>query len=194
MTIIAKSVRGDPAQEKAWLGAIAQGDRRAFEALYKEFAPRVFRFVVRMIRDESKAEEVVNDVMVEIWKNAGLFEGRSSASTWILSIARFRALNAVRGKKLDTTDIDEATNIADEQEGLAEITDRHARSKLLKTAIEHLSQAHREVLELTFFHGLNCKEIAEIVQRPENTVKTRMFHAKKRLAPILEGMGLAGAA
>ena len=63
MAMIAKSVRGDPAQEKAWLGAIAQGDRRAFEALYREYAPRIFRFVVRMIRDESKAEEVVNDVI-----------------------------------------------------------------------------------------------------------------------------------
>ena len=181
-----------PTLEAFWLERIAERDKRAFEALYTEFAPRVFRFAVRMINDETKAEEVVNDVMVEVWKSAGQFQGRSAASTWIFSIARHRALNAIRGKKLSTTALDDARDVKDESEDPMTATDENITQTLLKEAINHLSTEHREVVELTFFQGLNYKEIAQIAQCPENTVKTRMFHARKRLKPILESMGISG--
>ena len=176
-----------------WLQRVARRrDRRAFEQLYGEYAPRIFRFVVRMIRDETKAEEVTNDVMVEVWKAAGNFEGRSSLSTWIFSIARFRALNAIRGKRVVTTDIEEAAHVSDEREDPMAATDSSQQSKLLREALDQLSAEHREVVELTFFHGLNYKDIARITECPENTVKTRMFHARKKLKPILETLGLTG--
>lgn len=181
-----------PTLEAFWLERIADRDKRAFEALYTEFAPRVFRFAVRMINDETKAEEVVNDVMVEVWKSAGQFKGRSAASTWIFSIARHRALNAIRGKKLSTTALDDARDVKDESEDPMTATDENITQTLLKEAINHLSTEHREVVELTFFQGLNYKEIAQIAQCPENTVKTRMFHARKKLKPILESMGISG--
>ena len=87
-------------RDEAWLAAIARGDRSAFDELYREYGPRVFRFSFRLIRDQTKAEEVTNDVMLEIWKHAAKFEHRSSVSTWIFGIARHRTLNAVRGKTL----------------------------------------------------------------------------------------------
>lgn len=201
MGIAAENVRqptrdpdaGDGASiEVLWLERIARRDRGAFEELYREYGPRVFRFAVRMIRDETKAEEVTNDVMVEIWKSAGQFKGRSRASTWIFSIARHRALNAVRRKQLPMTGLDDAAEVRDETEDPMASTDQQTTSDLLRTAIDQLSNEHREVIELTFFHGLNYKEIAKIVECPEGTVKTRMFHAKKQLGPLLSALGVTG--
>lgn len=184
---------GDAASiEVLWLERIARRDRAAFEELYKEYGPRVFRFAVRMIRDETKAEEVTNDVMVEVWKSAGKFKGRSQPSTWIFSIARHRALNAVRRKQIPTTALDDAVEIQDESEDPMAATDQSTTSDLLRTALDQLSNEHREVVELTFFHGLNYKEISQIVECPEGTVKTRMFHAKKQLGPLLTALGVTG--
>jgi len=175
-----------------WLERIANRDRKAFEQLYREYGPRVFRFAVRMIRDETRAEEVTNDVMVEIWKSAGKFQGRSAVSTWIFSIARHRALNAVRRKTLPMTNIDDAPEPQDDREDPLASTDQSTTGDLLRTAIEQLSREHREVIELTFFQGLNYREIATIIECPEGTVKTRMYHAKKQLGPLLTSMGVTG--
>ena len=172
---------------------VAAGDKAAFETLFTTYGERVFRYAHRMISDVSRAEEVTNDVMMEIWKNAGKFEGRSKVSTWILGITRHLALNAVRGKKLDTMDIDDAPEIADEaqsaQSGVL-ARDRDGIKADLRAALGHLSADHRDVIELTFFQGCSYQEIAEIVGCPENTVKTRMFHARKQLKEILLGLGV----
>ncbi|MFQ5636144.1 MAG: sigma-70 family RNA polymerase sigma factor [Gammaproteobacteria bacterium] len=183
---------GEASIEVLWLEKIARRDRRAFEELYREYGPRVFRFAVRMIRDETKAEEVTNDVMVEVWKSAGQFKGQSAPSTWIFSIARYRALNAVRRKQIPTTALDDAAEIRDEHEDPMAATDQSTTSDLLRTALDQLSADHREVVELTYFHGMNYKEIARIVECPEGTVKTRMFHAKKQLGPLLSALGVTG--
>ena len=150
---------------------------------------------MRQISDAGKAEEVTNDVMLEVWKNAGKFEGRSKVSTWLLGIARHRALNAVRRKELATTDIDDAAPVADEQIVSGEVVEERAQQATelregLRTALGKLSPEHRDVVELTFFHGLNYQEIASIAGCPENTVKTRMFHAKKKLRQILAELNL----
>jgi RNA polymerase sigma-70 factor (ECF subfamily) len=181
-------------RDEAWLAAIAKGDRRAFDELYREYGPRIFRFAYRLIHDRAKAEEVTNDVMLEIWKHAGEFERRSSVSTWILGIARYRTLNAVRGKTLHLAPVEEAETVADETTTTAEVAlDQAAIGRALRAALDRLSPEHREVIELTFFNDLSYKEIAEIANCPENTVKTRMFHAKKRLEPILATLVAAGA-
>ncbi len=181
------------AEELAWIRCIAGGDRSALRLLYARYSGRIFRFVLRMINDEAKAEEVVNDVMMEVWKSAASFEGRSSPSTWILGIARFRTLNAVRGKKLDTVALDQAPEQEDEQEDASTGKSREQMKALLRRAIDRLSLEHREVVELTFFHGHSYPEIASILQCPENTVKTRMFHARAKLKPWLQNMGLSAA-
>ncbi len=169
---------------------IAEGDRRAFEQLFESYGERVFRYAHRLISDVTKAEEVTNDVMLEVWKTAARFEGRSKVSTWILGITRHLALNAVRRKTLDTIDVDAAPEISDE--GLTTGAVEHDR-KVLKDAVRdalgRLSTDHRDVIELTFFQGMSYGEIAEIVGCPENTVKTRMFHARKQLKGFLEAAG-----
>ncbi|RDE24543.1 RNA polymerase subunit sigma [Motiliproteus coralliicola] len=181
------------AEEVAWIHRIGQGDKAALQLLYQRYASRIFRFVIRMIKDEAKAEELVNDVMMEIWKSAASFEGRSSPSTWILGIARFRTLNAVRGKKLDTVELSQAPEAVDEGEDASTGKSQEQLRALMRQSIARLSDEHREVVELTFFHDCSYKEIAEILQCPENTVKTRMYHAKAKLKPWLKNMGLAEA-
>lgn len=190
---IAASAVEPPDRDQAWIAAVATGDRRAFDELYREYGPRVFRFSYRLIRDQTKAEEVTNDVMLEVWKHAARFEGRSSVSTWIFGIARHRTLNAVRGKTLHLTAMDEAEHVADETITAEKAIDQDTSRNALREALDKLSPDHREVLELTFFYELSYKEIAEIANCPENTVKTRMFHAKKRLEPILAKLVAAGA-
>lgn len=185
----------EPAREAdiELVARVATGDKQAFETLFASFGERVFRYAHRLIHDVPKAEEVTNDVMIEVWKNAAKFEGRSKVSTWILGITRHLALNAVRGKKLDTVDIDLAPEIVDSSQSAevgaidGEQTDLKAK---LRRALAQLSGDHRDVIELTFFHGCSYQEIAAIVGCPENTVKTRMFHARKQLQGILPGLGL----
>lgn len=181
-----------PSQLGNDLAAVARGDRRAFERLYRDFGPRVFRFAFRLTRDRAKAEEVVNDVMLEVWKSADRFSGLSSPSTWILGIARHRTLNAVRGKTLFLTALDSAAEVPDESPGIEAGLDRETLAARLRAALERLSPEHREVIELTFGEELSYKEIAAIAQCPENTVKTRMFHAKKKLEPLLAALVSGG--
>jgi len=185
----------DPASDSdiELVARVAAGDKAAFETLFSTYGERVFRYAHRMISDVSRAEEVTNDVMMEIWKNAGKFEGRSKVSTWILGITRHLALNAVRGKKLDTMDIDDAPEIADDSQSAqsgALARDAEALKQDLRAALGQLSDDHRDVVELTFFQGCSYQEIAEIVGCPENTVKTRMFHARKQLKDILSALGV----
>lgn len=170
---------------------IGEGDKQAFEALFQVFGERVFRYAYRLISHQGKAEEVTNDVMLEVWKNARKFEARSKVSTWILGITRHVALNAVRRKEFDTVDIDDAPEqAADLPATPAMERDRSKLKVELKKALVKLSPEHRDVVELTFFHGCSYQEIAEIVQCPQNTVKTRMHHAKKQLLGFLTEAGL----
>ena len=96
------------ATDQQLIDRIAAGDREAFEILFRQYGERVFRYACRLISDVGKAEEVTNDVMMEVWKTAPRFEGRSKVSTWILGITRHLALNSVRRKRPDTVDVDEA--------------------------------------------------------------------------------------
>jgi RNA polymerase sigma-70 factor, ECF subfamily len=170
---------------------IGQGDRRAFEQLFTHYGERVFRYAYRLISDAAKAEEVTNDVMLEVWKSAGKFEGRSKVSTWLLGITRHVALNAVRRKKFDTVDVNDAPEIAAPASHAAGHEQDHNKLKSgLRAALARLSPEHRDVVELTFFHDCSYQEIAEIVGCPANTVKTRMFHAKKQLKGLLLEAGL----
>ncbi|MEQ9452282.1 MAG: sigma-70 family RNA polymerase sigma factor [Pseudomonadales bacterium] len=178
-------------QQIELVARIATGDKAAFEQLYKAFGERVFRYAFRMISSQGKAEEVTNDVMLEVWKNAAKFESRSKVSTWILGITRHVALNAVRRKEFDTVDIDDAPEAEVEIAATPAVQrDRVTLKAALKQALKHLSPEHRDVVELTFFHGCSYQEIAEIVNCPPNTVKTRMHHAKKLLVGYLTETGL----
>ena len=169
----------------------ATGDKQAFQALFQALGERVFRYALRLISNPSKAEEVTNDVMLEVWKKAATYERRSKVSTWILGITRHVALNAVRRKEFDTVDIDEGPEIEVEIDETPSVErDRAALKREIRRSLEKLSAEHRDVIELTFFHGCSYQEIANIVGCPPNTVKTRMHHAKKILMGYLSEAGM----
>lgn len=182
----ASSLARTPQGEACLVGRIAGGDRHAFEALYRAYFPRLGRFLQRMTRSTPLIEEVVNDTMLAVWRKAESFDGSSKVSTWIFAIAYRRACTALRA-------LDEPVDSAeDEGEGLdADRPDRQLERQRLGHAIDAalaaLPLAQRTVFQLTFYHDMSYMEIAEIMECPVNTIKTRMFHARKRLATLLDG-------
>ena len=171
------------------LGAVAKQDRRAFDALYRRYYRRVFHFVLRLVRQEAAAEEVVSDTMFAVWQGAGTFEGGSSVSTWILGIAYRQAMKSLeRNRKhavVDSNDEVLATTVdahPDADPELAASTESYGA--LIQQGLSSLQEHHRVVVELTAM-GHSYGEIAQIVGCPENTVKTRMFHARLQLKRYL---------
>ena len=171
-------------QEKALLKAIARGDRRAFAELYQVYQPRLHAYLRRLLRNPATVEEVVDDVMFVVWKDARKFRGDSATSSWIFGIAYRKAMSAVRSSSRRNAAIDHGADV----ETIAEEPSR--QHELLRVALAELSDDHRQVVELTYFCGFSYQEIAQIADCPVNTVKTRMFHAQRRLKyllPILAG-------
>jgi RNA polymerase sigma-70 factor, ECF subfamily len=178
--------------ELGWIQRIAEGDRDAFEKLYAAYQTRLFRYLLRMVSDTGAAEELTNDTMVAAWKAAGSFRGHSKASTWLFGIARHKALNVLRQRQVVTVEVESAMAVAALSAGPEQSVARDHLRQTMKQALEELSAEHREVMELTFYQELSYQEIAEIIECPVNTVKTRMFYAKKKLQEILESRGITG--
>ncbi len=178
------------AHERRLLSRVADGDRRAFEQLYFAYQPRLMRFVARMVRCENSAEEVVNDVMLVLWRSASRFAGRSRVSTWVFGIAYRTALRALRRRRLRRL-------ISFPGDALQEVSVEggyalHVEQQWLRRGFDSLSAPQRAVVELCYFGGYGYAEIAQIVGCPENTVKTRMFHARKKLKLALPALAGAG--
>ncbi len=172
------------ARDLALLEAIRGRDRQAFTALYQRYRPRLWAYLHRMLGDRHSVEEVLDDVMFVVWKDAARFAGRSSVSTWIFGIAYRQGLSAVRVAARRNQRIDAA---ADTDQVAAKSVNH---DDLLPKALARLSEQHRQVIELTYYFGFSYSEIAVIADCPENTVKTRMFHARKnlqQLLPVLAG-------
>jgi RNA polymerase sigma-70 factor, ECF subfamily len=165
--------------------AIANGSQAAMRTLYGRHHVRVYRFIARLVSDTSFAEDLISEVFLSVWRHAGTFENRSRVSTWILSIARFKALTAL-GRRPDSQ-LDEAASemIADSAETPEQTVLHTDRDAQLRSCIAQMSREHREVIDLVYYHDKSVEEIAEIIQLPKNTVKTRTFYARKRLARLL---------
>lgn len=177
---------------EALLARIARGDRRALERLYRDHHGRIHAFILQRVGEPALAAEVLNDVMLALWRQAAQFQGRSKAMTWILGIAHHKAMDALRrrGRDAHLTDLDDAPEPSDEADvaaALAALDD----GELLRFCLGKLSEAHRAVVHLTFFEDLAYPEIAEILACPVGTVKTRMMHAKRALRRCLERAGAA---
>jgi len=145
----------------------------------------LYRWIKRMVLDEALAEDLVSEVFLDVWRQAASFEGRSSVSTWLFAVARYKALSARRRRTDAELDEDAALRIpdpADDPETSLLKKDRSARIAQLLT---NLSLKHREVLDLVYYHGKSVREVAEITGTAEATVKTRMFHARKRLGALM---------
>ena len=172
------------------LEKIAAGDRTAMHTLYTRHNVRVYRFVLRMLRDTASAEDLVSQVFLDVWRTASQFEGRSQVSTWLLSIARFKALTAMRQRKHEDIDQDDVMQIADQADTPEASLDRSRTSAILRACVAKLSPAHREIINLVYYHEKSVEEVAALVGIPASTVKTRMFYARKQLAELLKSAGI----
>jgi RNA polymerase sigma-70 factor (ECF subfamily) len=176
--------------DEVLIGRIANGDRLAMQVLYARHHVRVFRFVVRLVRDEATAEDVISEVFLDVWRQAGRFEGRSTVSTWVLAIARFKALSSLRRRPDEKLDDEVAEAIEDPLDDPEITLEKKDKSASLRKCLMGLSPEHREIIDLVYYHEKSVEEVAEIVGIPQNTVKTRMFYARKRLAELLKAQGI----
>jgi RNA polymerase sigma-70 factor (ECF subfamily) len=172
------------------IGRIATGDRLAMQVLFARHHVRVYRFVLRLVRDESVAEDLISEVFLDVWRQAGRFEGRSQVSTWLLAIARFKALSALRRRPDEELDDETAEAIEDPSDDPEVTLDKKDKSAAIRKCLEKLSAEHREIIDLVYYHEKSVEEVSQIVGIPENTVKTRMFYARKRLAELLKAAGI----
>ena len=167
------------------LQRVANKDRKAFEQLYSRQYPQLNRYLNRLLRRPEMVEEVLNDAMFVVWEKAERFEGRSKVSTWITGIAYLKGIKAL--DRVKTMPEQRAENLADSEdiEESVNLISRIGLQDWLRAALEQISADQRSVVELTYFSGYSYREIAIIMDCPVNTVKTRMFHAKRRLAKLL---------
>jgi RNA polymerase sigma-70 factor (ECF subfamily) len=181
-----ESAAASPCDDAGLIARIAGGDLRAFEELYRLYQARLTRFILNMIHRPQLAEEVLNDTMLVVWNRASSFDGGSKPSTWIFAIAYRRALSALRRNR-DPVEDPHGPLRASEDEGPDQQLGRIQVRRILMGAMTELSAEHRAVVDLTYFHELGYREIAEIMNCPVDTVKTRMFHARRRLRRVLDG-------
>jgi len=181
-----RSSRVTGSDELRLLALVRTGDRRAFEELYKLYHPRLTRFLFNLVRRPTMVEDVLNETMMVVWERADTFSGASRLSTWIFAIAFRKAMKALRRQDDAIDDPDSDQRVSSEPSPEDEFG-QNRRHQLLMKAIDELSPSHRAVVDLTYFHEIGYREIASILDCPVDTVKTRMFHARRHLRRILEG-------
>lgn len=179
------------ADERALLKGIAAGDSKALERLFALTQTRVFRFLMRMVKNRALAEDLVNEVFLAVWQNAHRYEGRSQPVTWILSIAHNKAASALRKRtEVLGVDSDSGAEPASEEDLPDVVAQKHDKSALIRACISELSIDHRTILDLVYYQEQKVSEVAEVLGIPENTVKTRMFYARKKLSELLLARGV----
>jgi RNA polymerase sigma-70 factor (ECF subfamily) len=176
--------------DEVLIARIASGDRLAMQVLFARHHVRVYRFVLRLVRNEATAEDLISEVFLDVWRQAGKFEGRSAVSTWMLSIARFKALSALRKRPEMELDEETAERIEDESDDPETALAKKDKGALLRQCLTALSAEHREIVDLVYYHEKSVEEVAGIVGIPEATVKTRMFYARKKLSELLKEKGI----
>jgi RNA polymerase sigma-70 factor, ECF subfamily len=165
---------------------IASGDQLAMRTLFARHHTQIYRFVQRLLKNEAAAEDIVSEVFLDVWRQARRFERRSTVSTWLLSIARFKAISSMRRRQTVELDVEKIANIADPADDPEVSLVHKCDAALLRKCLTQLSPAHAEVLDLVYYHGRTCAEVACILEIPEPTVKTRVFYARNKLAQIMQ--------
>jgi RNA polymerase sigma-70 factor (ECF subfamily) len=180
--------------DEALIKQIAGGNKLAMRALFARHQLKVYRFALRIVRDAALAEDVVSETFIDAWQHANRFEGRSTPSTWLLGIARHKALTAANRRPTESIDCETAQNVVDPSGDPEADLGRKDRGAIVRRCLQALSPEHAEIIDLVYYQEKSIKEIVEILGIPENTVKTRMFYARKRLAALIEAEGIQAAA
>ena len=176
--------------DEALVALIADGDKRAMQVLYARHNVRVYRFVLRLTGNMSTAEDLVSEVFLDVWRQADAFEAKAQVSTWLLAIARYKALSALRRRSEEQLDDKVAATIEDPADNPEMAMYHKDRNTLVQKCLTQLSPAHREVIDLVYYHEKSVEEVAQIIGIPENTVKTRMFYARKKLGELCRMAGI----
>jgi len=156
---------------------IGEGDEKAFADFYRMFENRLYRFIKSKLNDSFEAADILNETFMEVWRKADTFEGRSKVSTWLFGIAYFKTVDRMASEDMP--------EIADESPDAMACLLSSEKGKHIKFCLETLKEAHRAVMQLAFFEDMAYGEISKIVDCTENTVKTRMFHAKQAMKHCL---------
>lgn len=176
------------------IAAVAEGDADAFQTLYQRHQCRILNFLIGLVGNRAQAEEVLNEVFLAVWRSADRFEGRSQPLTWLMSIARNQAISVLRKQREVTGVMDEVTyDLADDADGPERQAEKSADADVLRRCIDMLSPAHRTIVDLVYYQERSVSEAAKILSVPQNTVKTRMFYARKKLSGMLQEQGFAAA-
>ena len=165
---------------------IAAGDKLAMQTLFARHRTNIYRWLLRFVGNETVAEDLLSDVFFDVWQQAGRFEGRAAVTTWLLSIARFKALSARRRRTDAELDKTIETTVADSADDPEIALQKKSRSELLRQTVMKLSPDHREIIDLVYYHEKSVDECALILRIPAATVKTRMFYARKKLAELVQ--------
>ena len=181
---------GQESPDLALIRAIANGDKRAMHTLYMRHSVRVYRFILRLINHSSLAEDLVSEVFLDVWRQAAEFRAKSQVSTWLLAIARNKALSARRRRPHERLDADALAMIVDPADDPATAVEKKERAEVIQRCLSGLPSIHREVLDLVYYHDNSVDEIATICAIPVGTVKTRMFHARNHLKNSLKMAGI----
>ncbi len=171
--------------ERALLAAVANGEQEALVALYTRYQRPLFVYLLRLLRDEGLAEEVLQDVIVALWQGAGSFAGLSRVSTWVFGIAHRQAVQAARRRHLPLVSPDDCPEAQDEEQDAERVIFTLALQEDLEAALERLSPIHREALELALSQGFSYEEIAMITAVPVGTVKSRVNQARRLMQQTL---------
>jgi len=181
----ARAAATETFSDEVLIRRIANGDQLAMRTLFARHRLAIYRWLLRLVDDEALADDLLSDVFLDVWRKAGSFERRSSVSTWLLAIARHKALSARRRRTDVELNNDLASMVADPADSPELVLEKKKREELLRHSMARLSPEHGEVIDLTYYHGKSIKEIAEIVGINEATVKSRTFYARKRLAQLV---------
>ena len=182
--------RPPPEEDRTLLQRVARGDREAFAALYRRFHRPLFGYLLRVTGRQELAEELVDDVLLVVWRKAATFEGRSKVSSWVFGIAYRKALKRLQRRDRRPHD----APLADAPPAVESHTperawDNRERAAAVAEALSTLPPEQRSVVVLTYYRGLSYPEIADTLGCPVGTVKSRMFHARRKLAALLPGLG-----
>ena len=170
----------------ALLKEVGDGKEGAMRELYRAYSRKIYAYVLNHLRDPGEAEEIVVDTMHEVWKHPDRFRGQSRLSTWLIGIARHKMLTALRSREAEHEDVDEMDDqLPSEEPGTFEVLAQKQRREGVRHCMDKLSEDHRECLHLVFYEGMSVAEVAAVQGCPENTVKTRLFHARQKIKNCL---------
>jgi RNA polymerase sigma-70 factor (ECF subfamily) len=185
--------RATSLSDEALLRQIASGDKSALRALLARHQVKVYRFALRIVRDAALAEDVVSETFFDAWRHAGRYEGRAAVSTWLIGIARHRALTAASRRPTESLDCEAARNAVDPSDPEADVGWKDTGA-VIRRALGTLSREHAEIIDLVYYQEKSVRDVAEVLAILESTVKTRMFYARRRLAALVAAAGIERAA